>query len=163
VAIALISVLASALRGRYSGDGLHPPDPAGCGSAGRSASRAGGCPGGGVIAAAASPVLLVAGWTTAAEPQPRSYDVLTTTVSALAAEGSADRWVMTLTFAVAAACVPPRWRTGSRAADQEALQHAGAGVRHAEREQPRSGAPSGPLRKRARGQHIITESDNHGR
>ena len=91
------------------------------------------------------------------------FDVLTTTVSALAAEGSADRWVMTLTFAVAAACVPPRWRTGSRAADQEALQHAGAGVRHAEREQPRSGAPSGPLRKRARGQHIITESDNHGR
>lgn len=102
--IALISVLASALRGRFSGHGLHPPDSAGSGSAGRSASRAGGVPWWGVIAAAASPVLLVAGWTAAAELQPRSYDVLTTTVSALAAEGSADRWVMTLTFAVAGAC-----------------------------------------------------------
>ena len=99
--IALISVLASALRGRFSGDG---PDPAGTGSAGRSASRAGGVPGWGVIASAASPVLLVAGWTAAAELQQRSYDVLTTTVSALAAEGSANRWVMTLTFAVAGAC-----------------------------------------------------------
>lgn len=58
----------------------------------------------GVIAAAASPILLVAGWTAAAELQPRSYDALSTTVSALAAEGSADRWVMTLAFAVAGVC-----------------------------------------------------------
>jgi len=46
-------------------------------------------------------VLLVAGWTVAAALQPRSFNPVAGTVSALAAVGAADRWVMTLAFAAA--------------------------------------------------------------
>jgi hypothetical protein len=49
-------------------------------------------------------VLPVAGWTVAAGLQPRPFDAVTGTVSALAALGAADRWVMTLAFAVVGAC-----------------------------------------------------------
>jgi hypothetical protein len=63
-----------------------------------------GVPWWGVISSAAAPVLLVAAWTVAAALQPRSYDAVGGTVSALAAEGAAARWVMTLAFAVAGAC-----------------------------------------------------------
>jgi len=58
----------------------------------------------GLAASAAAPVVLVAGWTVAAALQPHSLDPVTTCVSALAAPASADRWVMTLAFAVAGAC-----------------------------------------------------------
>ena len=58
----------------------------------------------GVNSSAAAPVLLVAAWTVAAALQPRSYDAVGGTVSALAAEGAAARWVMTHAFAVAGAC-----------------------------------------------------------
>jgi hypothetical protein len=57
-----------------------------------------------VLSAAAAPVLMVAGWTVAAGLQPRPVDPVAETVSALAAVGAADRWVMTLTFAVVGVC-----------------------------------------------------------
>jgi hypothetical membrane protein len=57
----------------------------------------------GVISSAAAPVLLVGGWTAAASLQPR-FDPVADTVSALAAPGATDRWVMTLTFLVVGGC-----------------------------------------------------------
>jgi len=56
-----------------------------------------------VVSSAAAPVLMVAGWSVAAGLQ-RSFDPVADTVSALAAQGAADRWVMTLTFVVVAVC-----------------------------------------------------------
>jgi hypothetical protein len=57
----------------------------------------------GVVSSAAAPALMVAGWTVAAGLQP-SFDPIANTVSALAAPGAADRWVMTLTFVVVGVC-----------------------------------------------------------
>jgi hypothetical protein len=57
----------------------------------------------GVISSAAAPVLLVAAWTVAAILQPGSFDSVRDSVSALAADGAASRWVMTLAFAAAGA------------------------------------------------------------
>ena len=57
----------------------------------------------GVISSAAAPVLLIGGWTVAASLQPH-YDPVADTVSALAAQGATDRWVMTLTFVVVGCC-----------------------------------------------------------
>jgi len=57
----------------------------------------------GVVSSAAAPILLVGGWTVAASLQPR-FDQVTGTVSALAAPGAADRWVMTATFVVVGVC-----------------------------------------------------------
>ena len=57
----------------------------------------------GVASSAAAPVLLVGGWTAAASLQPR-FDPVADTVSALAALGANDRWVMTLTFLVVGGC-----------------------------------------------------------
>ena len=62
-----------------------------------------GVPWWGVISSAAAPLLLLAGWTVAAGLQPGSFDSVGGTVSALAADGAAYRWVMTLAFAVAGA------------------------------------------------------------
>jgi hypothetical membrane protein len=62
-----------------------------------------GVPWWGVISAAAAPVLLIGGWTVAAGLQPR-FDPVSDTVSALAATGAADRWVMTLVFLLVGAC-----------------------------------------------------------
>lgn len=56
------------------------------------------------MSAAAAPVLMVTGWTAAAALQPRPVDPVTETVSALAAVGATDRWVMTLTFVLVGAC-----------------------------------------------------------
>jgi hypothetical membrane protein len=64
-----------------------------------------GVPWWGVVSAAAAPVLMVAGWTVAAGLQPRPVDPVAEPVSALAAVGAADRWVMSLTFVVVGACV----------------------------------------------------------
>jgi hypothetical protein len=58
----------------------------------------------GVLSSALGPALLVGGWTVATRLQPPSFDPVTDTVSALAAVGAADRWVMTLTFLVVGAC-----------------------------------------------------------
>jgi len=62
-----------------------------------------GVPWWGVASSAAAPVLMAAGWTVAAGLQ-RSFDPVSNTVSALAAPGAADRWVMTLTFVVVGVC-----------------------------------------------------------
>jgi hypothetical membrane protein len=59
----------------------------------------------GVASSAAAPVLMVAGWTVATGLQPRSFDPVAEPVSALAAVGAADRWVMSLTFVVVGCCV----------------------------------------------------------
>ena len=52
----------------------------------------------------ARPVLLVGGWTVAAGLQPGSFNAVAGTISSLAAEGAADRWVMTLALAGVGAC-----------------------------------------------------------
>jgi hypothetical membrane protein len=57
-----------------------------------------------VVSAVASPVLLIGGWTVAAKLQPPSFNQVADTVSALAAIGAADRWVMTLVFVVVGLC-----------------------------------------------------------
>ena len=62
-----------------------------------------GVPWWGVVSSAAAPVLMVTGWTAAAALQPHSFDAVSEPVSALAAVGATDRWVMTLTFLVVGA------------------------------------------------------------
>jgi hypothetical membrane protein len=58
----------------------------------------------GLVSSAVAPVLLVGGWTLAAWLQPGSFDAVAGTISSLAAEGAADRWVMTLALAGTGAC-----------------------------------------------------------
>ena len=58
----------------------------------------------GVVSSAAAPVLLVGGWTAAARLQPRSFSAITDTISALAADGATDRWVMTAALAGVGTC-----------------------------------------------------------
>lgn len=58
----------------------------------------------GVVSAAAAPVLLIGGWTVAAGLQPGSFNAVADTISALAAHGAADRWVMTLGLAGTGTC-----------------------------------------------------------
>jgi hypothetical membrane protein len=63
-----------------------------------------GVPWWGLVSSAVAPVLLVGGWTVAAGLQPGSFDAVTAAISALAAQGAADRWVMTLALAGVGAC-----------------------------------------------------------
>jgi len=63
-----------------------------------------GVPWWGVVSSAAAPVLMVAGWSVATGLQPRSFDPVAEPVSALAAVGAADRWVMSLTFVIVGGC-----------------------------------------------------------
>jgi hypothetical membrane protein len=63
-----------------------------------------GVPWWGLVSSAVAPVLLVGGWTVAAGLQPRSFNAVTGTISALAAQGAADRWVMTVALAGVGAC-----------------------------------------------------------
>jgi hypothetical protein len=63
-----------------------------------------GVPWWGLVSSAVAPVLLVGGWTVAAGLQPGSFDAVAGTISALAAEGASDRWVMTLALAGVGAC-----------------------------------------------------------
>jgi hypothetical membrane protein len=58
----------------------------------------------GLVSSAAAPVLLVGGWTLAARLQPSPFDAISGTISSLAAQGAADRWVMTLALAGTGAC-----------------------------------------------------------
>ena len=62
-----------------------------------------GVPWWGMVSAVVAPVLLISGWTFAAGLQRGTYNAVANTVSALAAEGAADRWVMTLAFLAAGA------------------------------------------------------------
>ena len=57
----------------------------------------------GLASSAAAPVLIVGGWTVAAGLQP-GFDPVADTVSALAAIGATDRWVMNLVFVLVGAC-----------------------------------------------------------
>ena len=63
-----------------------------------------GVPWWGLISSAAAPVLLIGGWTLAAGLQPRSFDPVADTISALAAEDATDRWVMTFALLAVGAC-----------------------------------------------------------
>lgn len=57
-----------------------------------------------VASAVAAPVLLVGGWTLAEARQPPGYSPIRDTISALAARGATDRWVMTSALAGLGAC-----------------------------------------------------------
>lgn len=63
-----------------------------------------GVPWWGVVWPAAAPVLLIGGWTVAAGLQPRSFNPVADTISALAAEDASDRWVMTFALLGLGAC-----------------------------------------------------------
>ena len=57
-----------------------------------------------VASAGAAPVLLIGGFTLAQTRQPPAYDPIRDTISALAAVGATDRWVMTTALAGLGAC-----------------------------------------------------------
>jgi hypothetical membrane protein len=56
------------------------------------------------FSAALAPVLLIGGWTVAQSRQPAGYDALRDTISALAARGATDAWIMTAGLAGLGAC-----------------------------------------------------------
>jgi hypothetical membrane protein len=56
------------------------------------------------VSAGIGPVALIGGWSLAASRQPAGYDPAEDTISALAAHGATDRWVMTAGLAVLGAC-----------------------------------------------------------
>lgn len=58
----------------------------------------------GLCSSGAAPVLVVGGWTVATSLQPQPVDPVAETVSALAAVGAAERWVMTVTFLAVGVC-----------------------------------------------------------
>jgi hypothetical protein len=70
----------------------------------RAHSESAGVPRWTVVTAGAAPALLVAGFLLAAMLQPVSYSPLRDTISALAAPGATDPWVMTAAIAAAGAC-----------------------------------------------------------
>ncbi len=61
-------------------------------------------PGWALASAALGPVALIGGWTLAADRQPGHYRPLRQTISALAADGATDRWIMTAGLATLGAC-----------------------------------------------------------
>lgn len=61
-------------------------------------------PGWALVSAASAPVLLIGGWSLAAARQPAGYSAIRDTISALAAHGAHDRWVMTSALAGLGAC-----------------------------------------------------------
>jgi hypothetical membrane protein len=58
----------------------------------------------GLLSATAAPVLLIGGWTVAAARQRGGFDPVVETISALAARGADDRWVMTTALAALGLC-----------------------------------------------------------
>jgi hypothetical membrane protein len=58
----------------------------------------------GLVSSAAAPVLLIGGWTVAAERQRGGFDPVVETISALAAHGADDRWLMTAALTGLGAC-----------------------------------------------------------
>lgn len=56
------------------------------------------------VSSVGAPVFLIGGWTLAAARQPGGFDSLTRTISALAARGATDRWIMTAGLAGLGAC-----------------------------------------------------------
>ncbi|TCB90071.1 DUF998 domain-containing protein [Micromonospora zingiberis] len=61
-------------------------------------------PGWALVSAVAAPILLIGGWTLGAARQPGGFDQVTGTISALAAIGATDRWIMTLGLAGLGLC-----------------------------------------------------------
>jgi hypothetical protein len=57
-----------------------------------------------VLSAALAPLVLVGGWTVAAARQPRDYSPVRQSISALAAHGASDRWIMTAGLATLGGC-----------------------------------------------------------
>ncbi|MCA1673979.1 MAG: DUF998 domain-containing protein [Actinobacteria bacterium] len=57
-----------------------------------------------VLSAASAPVLLIGGWQLAAARQPAGFDPVRQTISALAAHGATDRWIMTTGLAGVGVC-----------------------------------------------------------
>jgi hypothetical membrane protein len=57
-----------------------------------------------LVSAGIAPVALIGGWTWAGSVQPDGYDPLRDTISALAAHGATDRWIMTIGLAMLGAC-----------------------------------------------------------
>jgi hypothetical protein len=58
----------------------------------------------GLLSATAAPVLLIGGWTVAAAHQRGRFDPVVETISALAARGATDRWIMTAALAGLGVC-----------------------------------------------------------
>jgi hypothetical membrane protein len=56
------------------------------------------------VSSITAPVALIGGWSLAATRQPSSYDSVRDTISALAARGATDRWIMTTALAVVGLC-----------------------------------------------------------
>lgn len=56
------------------------------------------------FSAALAPVLLIGGWTLAQSRQPHDYDAVRDTISALAARGATDAWIMTAGLAGLGGC-----------------------------------------------------------
>lgn len=48
-----------------------------------------------VLSSAGAPIMLIGGWTVGAAQQPAGFDSVRDTISALAASGASDRWIMT--------------------------------------------------------------------
>ncbi|MDQ1741165.1 MAG: hypothetical protein QOE53_2817, partial [Pseudonocardiales bacterium] len=57
-----------------------------------------------LVSTGSAPVALIGGWTWAGSVQPQGYDPFRETISALAAHGATDRWIMTIGLAVLGAC-----------------------------------------------------------
>ncbi|MFN2494793.1 MAG: DUF998 domain-containing protein [Pseudonocardiaceae bacterium] len=57
-----------------------------------------------MLSASCAPVLLIGGWELAAARQPGGFDPVAATISALAAHGAADRWIMTTGLAGVGLC-----------------------------------------------------------
>jgi hypothetical membrane protein len=56
------------------------------------------------VSSALAPLALIGGFTAGAIAQPASYDWVHDTISALAAHGASDRWIMTTAFVLLGAC-----------------------------------------------------------
>ena len=56
------------------------------------------------VSATTAPIALIGGWTLAAPRQAEAYDATRDTISALAAHGADDRWLMTAALAVVGGC-----------------------------------------------------------
>ncbi|MDQ5855520.1 MAG: DUF998 domain-containing protein [Actinomycetota bacterium] len=57
-----------------------------------------------VLSATLAPVLLIGGWQLAAARQPGGFNPMSHTISALAARGATDRWIMTTALAGVGVC-----------------------------------------------------------
>lgn len=58
----------------------------------------------GLVSSAAAPVFLIGGWTVAAARQQDGFDPVVETISALAAYGADDRWLMTAALTAVGLC-----------------------------------------------------------